>query len=204
MVGGQSIGKPDPWSVANEKISSMTATATTARYPAISILLHWGMLLLITAVYACILLRENYPRGSDLREGLKMWHFMLGLSVLLLVIIRIVARLVTAKPPITPTPPAGQMMLANLIHFALYAFMLAMPIAGWLILSSADTTIPFFGLELFPLIAPDKALSEQIEELHETAGTVGYYLIGLHALAALLHHYVVKDNTLRRMLPGKR
>lgn len=182
----------------------MTATVAPARYPALSILLHWGMLLLITAVYTCILLREYYPKGSDLREGLKMWHFMLGLSVLLLVIIRIVARLLTAKPPITPAPPAWQMMPAKLIHFALYAFMLVMPVAGWLILSSANKTVPFFGLELFPLIAPDKALSEQIQELHETFGTVGYFLIGLHAFAALFHHYVVKDNTLRRMLPGKR
>ncbi len=182
----------------------MTATETRTRYSSLSILLHWAMLLLITAVYTCILLREYYPRGSDFREGLKSWHFMLGLSVLLLVIIRIIARLLAAKPPIKPEPPAWQMMLAKFTHFALYAFMLAMPVAGWLILSSADKTIPFFGLELFPLIAPNEALSEQIEELHETVGTVGYYLIGLHAFAALFHHYVVKDNTLRRMLPGRR
>jgi len=82
--------------------------------------------------------------------------------------------------------------------------MLAMPLLGWLILSSADATIPFYGLELPALVAPDKALAEQIEEVHETIGTIGYFLIGLHALAALFHHYVVKDNTLRRMLPGKR
>lgn len=182
----------------------MTATQTHARYARLSIFLHWAMLLLITAVYSCILLRESFPRGSDLREGLKMWHFMLGLSVLLLVIIRIVARLLTTKPPIKPEPPAWQMLLAKVTHLALYAFMLAMPIAGWLILSSADKTIPFFGLELPALVAPDKALAEQIEELHETAGTIGYFLIGLHALAALFHHYVVKDNTLKRMLPGKR
>jgi cytochrome b561 len=96
------------------------------------------------------------------------------------------------------------MLVAKATHLALYAFMLAMPIAGWLILSAADKTIPFFGLELPALVAPDKALSSQIKELHETFGTVGYFLIGLHALAALFHHYVVKDNTLRRMLPGKR
>jgi len=182
----------------------MTAPATPARYSSISILLHWGMLLLIAAVYACILLREYYPRGSDLREGLKSWHFMLGLSVLLLVIVRVIARLLTAKPPITPVPPHAQRIMAKLVHFALYTFMLAMPIAGWMILSSSDKTIPFFGLELFPLIGPDKTLSEQIEELHETVGTVGYYLIGLHALASLFHHYFVKDNTLQRMLPGRR
>ena len=182
----------------------MIQTVATKRYPAISIFLHWAMLLLITAVYSCILLRENFPRGSELREGLKMWHFMLGLSVLALVIIRIVARLLTAKPPIKPEPPAWQMLFAKVTHLALYAFMLAMPVLGWSILSAEGATIPFFGLELPALIGPSKALAEQIEEIHETIGTIGYFLIGLHALAALFHHYVVKDNTLRRMWPGKR
>ena len=79
--------------------------------------------------------------------------------------------------------------------------MIGMPLAGWLILSGEGQTIPFFGLELPPLIAADKALAKSIEELHETAGLVGYYLIGLHALAGLYHHYFVKDNTLKRMLP---
>ena len=182
----------------------MTATAARTRYAPVSIILHWGMLLLITAVYSCILLREYYPKGSDLREGLKSWHFMLGLSVLLLVIIRIIARLLSTKPPIKPEPPVWQMLLAQTVHFTLYAFMLAMPIAGWLILSAADKSIPFFGLELPALVAPDNVLSSQVKELHETIGTIGYFLIGLHALAALFHHYVVKDNTLRRMLLGKR
>jgi cytochrome b561 len=182
----------------------MNATTISTRYAPLSILLHWAMLLLITAVYSCILLREYYPRGSDFREGLKSWHFMLGLTVLLLVIIRIIARLVTAKPPITPKPPAWQILFAKTMHFALYLFMLAMPIAGWLILSAADKSIPFFGLELPPLVAPDKTLAGQVKEWHETFGTVGYFLIGLHALAALFHHYIVRDDTLRRMLPGKR
>lgn len=182
----------------------MTASQARDRYARLSIFLHWAMLLLITAVYSCILLRENYLKGSDMREGLKTWHFMLGLSVLALVIIRIVARLLTTKPPIKPEPPAWQMLLARITHLALYVFMLGMPIAGWLILSGEGKPIPFFGLELPALIAPDKGLAEQIEELHETVGEVGYYLIGLHALAALFHHYVVKDNTLHRMLPGRR
>ena len=52
------------------------------RYPNSAILLHWLVLLLVVAAYACILLRTNFERGSDIREGLKAWHFMLGLSVL--------------------------------------------------------------------------------------------------------------------------
>jgi cytochrome b561 len=81
--------------------------------------------------------------------------------------------------------------------------MIAMPILGWLILSAEGDPIPFWGLELPPLTAPDKEFAEQLEEVHETIGNVGYFLIGAHAAAALFHHYVMKDNTLIRILPGR-
>lgn len=173
------------------------------RFTPLSIIMHWVMAVLIAAVHACILIRESYPQGSDVREGLKAWHFMLGLSVLALVIIRIFARLFGTTPKIVPEPPAWQAWLAKSTHLALYAFMLAMPIAGWLILSASGKTIPFFGLELPPLIAQSKAFAAQVKELHETVGTVGYFLIGLHSFAALFHHYIAKDDVLRRMMPGR-
>lgn len=182
----------------------MTAIVNRQLYAPVSIILHWGMLLLIVVVYSCMLLREYFPQGSDIRNGLKTWHFMLGLSVLLLVIVRIVSRLLNSRPAITPEPPAWQMFVAKALHLALYAFMLAMPIAGWLILSASGKTIPFFGLEIFALVGPSKALAGQVKEVHETIATIGYFLIGVHASAALLHHYWFKDNTLLRMLPGKR
>lgn len=182
----------------------MNSTDIRQRFTSLSIALHWVMVLLISAVYATILLRENYPKGTDIREGLKTWHFMLGLTVLALVVIRLIARLSSRRPPISPELPAWQSLLASATHFALYAFMLAMPVAGWVILSASGKTIPFFGLELPALVGQSKALAGQVKELHETVGTIGYFLIGLHALAALFHHYVVKDDTLRRMLPGRR
>lgn len=181
----------------------MSSTVPSQRFAPLSIALHWIMVVLIAAVYASILLRENYPKGSDLREGLKTWHFMLGLTVLALAIVRIVAARIGHKPPITPEPPAWQALLAKVTHFALYAFMLAMPVLGWVALSASGKAIPFFGLELPALVGPSEALAEQVEEVHETIGTVGYFLIGLHALAALFHHYVARDDTLRRMLPGR-
>ncbi|WP_336975259.1 cytochrome b [Sphingobium aromaticiconvertens] len=182
----------------------MNSNDVRQRFSSLSITLHWMMVLLISAVYATILLRENYPKGTDIREGLKSWHFMLGLAVLALVIARIIARVIKSKPPITPEPPVWQVLLANITHFALYAFMLTMPIAGWVILSASGKAIPFFGLELPALVGQSKALAGQVKDLHETVGSIGYFLIGLHALAALYHHYVVKDDTLRRMLPNRR
>lgn len=182
----------------------MNWTRSTAdRYSTLSIGLHWLMLLLLAAVYACIELRELYPKGSDPREALKAWHFMLGLSVLALVALRLGARIVTPAPAIRPAPPAWQKITAALMHLTLYLFMIAMPLAGWLILSGEGKPVPFFGLQLPALIDENKDLAKSIEELHELVGTVGYYLVGLHAAAALLHHYVVRDNTLTRMLPRR-
>lgn len=172
----------------------------TDRYGKLTIALHWFMLALLAAVYACIELRELFPRGSDPRNLLKTWHFMLGLSVFALVWVRLAARLRGGTPPITPPPAALQALAAKVVHVALYALMIAMPIGGWLILSAEGEPVPFWGLTLPPLVGPNEGLAELIEEIHETAGTVGYWLIGLHAAAALFHHYVLRDDTLRRML----
>ena len=163
---------------------------------------HWLMLLLLAAVYGCIELRELFPKGSDPREALKTWHFMLGLSVFVLAGLRLLVRLAGPLPRIEPNSPRWQNLSARFTHFLLYALMIAMPLAGWLLLSAKGKPIPFFGLHLAPLIGESKSLAKLIEEVHETAGTAGYFLIGLHTAAALFHHYVLRDNTLRRMLPG--
>ena len=164
-----------------------------------SITMHWLMLALLAAVYACIELREFYPRGSDIREALKTWHFMLGLSVFVLVWFRLAAR---ALPPRGPVPRTSSGALAAAGHLALYVLMVAMPVLGWLLLSAEGKAVPFFGLTLPPLTGPDEAVAGRIEGLHTTLGAAGYWLIGLHAMAALFHHYVLRDGALRRMLPG--
>jgi cytochrome b561 len=156
------------------------------------------MLLVITAVYAAIELREFWPKGSAPRDALKNWHFMLGLSVFGLVWFRVVARLIWPAPaPLEG--PSWQKLIANATHFALYLLMIGMPIAGWLILSAEGKSIPFFGLELPPLIGPNGALAKEIVDLHGLGGTIGYWLIGFHAAASLFHHYILKDNLLFRM-----
>jgi len=176
---------------------------TNYRYGTLSIGLHWLMFLLMIAVYATIDLRELYPKGSDPREALKTWHFMLGLSVLALVILRIYARISSPTPRITPEPSPLMHQVAKLGHLALYGLMIAMPLLGWALLSAAGKPIPFFGLELPALVAKNKELADTLKELHETIGVLGYYLIGIHVAAALYHHYIRKDDTLTRMLPEK-
>lgn len=172
-----------------------------AHYDSASIALHWLMVVLIAAVYTCIELRVNFPRGSDLREGLKSWHFMLGLSVLLLVAVRVVLRLSNATPPIQPAPARWQVILSRLMLVALYTLMMVMPLLGWLTLSAGGKPIPFFFVQLPALDNESKFVADWAKELHEIGGTIGYALIALHAAAALFHHYFVRDNTLRRILP---
>lgn len=177
---------------------------TTTRYGSLTIGLHWLMLLLFVAVYGTIELRELFEKGSDPREALKTWHFMLGMLVFVLVWLRLTARLSGPTPAIQPEPPNLQQLSAKLLHLALYVLMIGMPLTGWLLLSAAGKPIPFFGLELPALIGENKDFGKQLKELHEFFGTVGYYLIGLHAVAALYHHYIVRDNTLTRMLPEQK
>lgn len=169
------------------------------RYSKPSIAMHWLMLVLLAAVYACIELRELYPKGSDPREMLKQWHFALGLTVFALVWIRMIARVLGTTPPIVPAVPPWQRALAHAVEFTLYALMIVLPILGWVTLSAKGTTVSFFGFELPALLAPNEPVAARTKELHETLGTAGYFLVALHAGAALYHHYVRRDNTLTRM-----
>lgn len=171
------------------------------RYHTLSMALHWAMLLLLVAVYGTIELREWFPKGSDPREALKLWHYLLGLSVLWLVGLRMAVRMMSQVPPIIPEPAAWEAKWAKVIHGALYALMVLMPVLGWLIVSAEGKQMIWFGLEWPALIGEHRELAKLFEEVHETLGSAGYFLIGLHAVAALYHHYVKRDNTLYRMLP---
>jgi len=173
------------------------------RYSRLSVRLHWIMLGLIALTYAFIELRVLFERGTPMRDFLRAAHFSCGLLVFALVLLRIVARLRGGSPPITPTPPAWQRAAARASHFLLYAFMLGMPLVGWLMLSLRGDEIVFFGLELPPLAAENKELGKTLRGWHGNAGRAVYGLIALHAAAAIYHHRVLRDNTLARMLPAR-
>jgi cytochrome b561 len=165
------------------------------------IVIHWLTLLLIVGAYVFIEFRGNFPRGSVERELMKSLHYWFGLSVLALVLIRIALRILTPTPQINPPVPLYLHIAAWGAHLALYAFMIVVPILGWMILSAEGDPTSFFGIPLFPIVAPDKDFAGFAEELHETIGDIGYYLIALHAAAALYHHYWRRDDTLAHMAP---
>jgi cytochrome b561 len=179
----------------------MTWRNSPARYGWLVVGLHWLMLLLLAAVYLSMELRGFYPKGSAVRETLKSWHYLLGMSVLALTMVRLAAHLIGPAPSISPPLARWQAAGATLMKAALYVFMLGMPVLGWMLLSAKGTLILPFAFELPPLINENKAWAISIKEVHEAGATAGYLLVAAHAMAALYHHYVLRDDTLRRMLP---
>jgi cytochrome b561 len=92
--------------------------------------------------------------------------------------------------------------LAHAGHIALYALMLVIPISGWLMSSAKGVQTVWFGVVPLPdLIGKDKALGHLLEEVHESLSWIMVTLIVGHALAALKHHFIDRDDTLRRMAP---
>lgn len=171
------------------------------RYSTPLVALHWLTLALIATVYALMEFKGIYPKGSAQRQAMASWHFTLGMTVFALTALRLVLKLMSPAPGIVPAPPRWQDLASKAVHVLLYGLMLGLPITGWLVVSANGGHVNFWGLQLPALVAPDKALAHSIKDIHETVATLGYALIGLHALAALYHHYALRDNTLARMLP---
>lgn len=175
-------------------------TNTSGRYSTIIILLHWLTVLLFILVYSSMEFRDIFEKGTDTRNLMKTAHYAFGLSIFIVFWIRVVAR-VSSQPPLDNTQsPKWQKILAKTTHSALYLLMLVQPLLGWLLLNSQQSDTLIFGLPLPQLILPDAAAEDVLEQLHELTATMGYYLIGLHSAAALVHHYYFKDAILLKML----
>lgn len=176
----------------------------STRYPLSLRAIHW---LTVVAVVAAAILADTEEHEGDDGNAVSSvsampWHYAAGLVVLLLLIPRIVLRIRARVPPIIPTPDRFTALTARLVHLALYAFLLAVPLLGWLQLGygGEPLMIPWLGWQLPALVQPDPQAKELTEELHEVLGNVLYGLIALHVAAALWHHIVRRDNTLKRML----
>lgn len=181
----------------------MTWKNTPARYGSVSIALHWLMLVLVVAVCLLMELKSITPKGSAQRALMAKAHYTLGLSVFVLTWLRLAMRLAGSTPLVQPPMSATQARLARGMHLALYALMVLLPLLGWLTLSAKAQDIPFFGTFLPPLVGESTFGAKWFKEFHETGATIGYLLVGGHALAAIYHHVRVRDNTLRLMLPGR-
>lgn len=164
----------------------------------IAIIFHWLMAILIISLLAVGLYMTDLTIGI---QKLKLYglHKAFGILVLILAILRIIWRL-SNKTPMLRIPKL-ELIAARLAHLALYAFMLAMPLSGWLMTSAAGLPPSFFGLFTLPsLVAPNDELRELFAQAHEWLAYGLITLIIIHTLAALKHHFIDKDDILRRML----
>lgn len=165
--------------------------------------LHWLVFILVACALALIYLHGWSPKGSALRANAKWAHMQFGIAVLLTMLPRLLVRSRGRTPPITPPPPRWQDVIAKTVHVALYVLLFATPLLGAASRVWNPAGWDFLGIPL-PQATPDKQFAHQIQEIHETFGNVLMYLAAAHAVAALAHHYIQRDDTLKRMLPGRR
>lgn len=161
--------------------------------------LHWLMALAIIAAWVLIYSKGWYPKGSGMRDALKQGHILAGFLVFMLLPLRVVVRLGSPLPPIQPPAQVWQTWLADAVQLLLYVCMLVLPILGILFVQAAGKPVVLVGIELPTLIETDKALSHKLKEIHESLGLGMLFLVLLHATAALWHHFIRGDDTLKRM-----
>ena len=177
------------------------AAVDVPRYSRRSRLFHWWMFGFVALAYTLINVVDLYERGTPLRRAYMQSHFLAGLVVLALVLPRILHRLRHVPPPIVPAIAHWEAVLSRFTHVLLYAFLVVQPLLGLLTVWLGGRGIGIPGTELMvpsPL-AENHDAHEQLEGIHVWIGEAFYYVIGLHILGALWHHFVRKDSTLRRM-----
>ncbi|WP_322022636.1 cytochrome b [Burkholderia sp. BCC1977] len=173
--------------------------AKQTRYSSPAIFFHWVIFLLVALAYLAIEIRG--PKGSDSRVFWMNVHLLAGSFVLVLSVLRVLWRMISRVPD--PIPQAALLKwLSKLAHVALYAFIIGQPLLGIMMvnLGGKPVSLDWIGVS-FTLFGPDKALRPTIKEAHELIGNAFYFVIGLHALAALYHHFIRRDGVLRRMAP---
>ncbi len=171
-----------------------------------SIILHWVIAGLILFM---VLLGWRLDPHKPHVVNLVFWHKSVGISILLLSLVRIGFRLAYKAPP-EPPMPAWQALAAKALHFGFYLVMIGMPLSGWLMVSTSAREIPFFGLiqwPHFPGVPIETGAEHPVHETFETihgliAKLLIYFMIPLHVLAALKHHFIDKDEVVEHMVPG--
>ena len=166
----------------------------------VAIILHWFMGVLVIGLLCLGLYMADLPSGLE-KLKFVVWHKEFGLLVLFLVCFRFLWRVININPSLAGLP-WYEKLAARVVHGALYVFMFAMPLTGWLMSSAAGHTPSFFGLFDMPnLVGPNKALAGLFNEIHQYLAYTLIGLITLHTLGALKHHFIDRNNIFRRMLP---
>lgn len=175
---------------------------STNRYPRSMRRLHWVIFALVLVAYVLGNIFDLFPRRSPERINILGTHYLVGVCILLLALPRFWLRKQHGTPPIVPPLDRWTKLLGMLTHYALYAFLLIQPLLGIITLQIAGKSITLFGVTLLPsfVATPDRDLGHWFEDIHVTVAEVFYWVIGLHILAALWHHFGRRDDALKRML----
>lgn len=173
------------------------------RYSATSIGFHWltALLVFITVPLGLAMMRIE---PGDLQNSLFDLHRSFGATILLIAAFRVIHRILRA--PVRPAAgvPLWQWRVAESVHWALYVLIIVTPLIGWAGTSAFPAPISYFGLfELPAILGPNRELSETLLDIHSWLAFAIVGLLALHICAALHHHFVKRDATLRRMLPRR-
>jgi len=171
------------------------------RYTPAAIALHWIVALLILANLALGLYTVDLPLSPAKLRNFS-YHKWIGVTVFMLAAARLLWRLSHPPPALPAAMAAWERRAATLTHALLYLLFFAAPLTGWLFSSAAGFQTVYLGVVPIPdLLSKDKALADALKLAHKSINYTLAAVIVLHAAAALKHHFIDKDDVLRRMLP---
>lgn len=166
--------------------------------------LHWLMAILLAVQFLLGKVGHELGRSPE-RLQVLTWHKSIGITLLLLVLIRLSWRLFNPTPEPPPESPRREIWAARAGHLALYCLMLALPLSGWVMNSAKNMPMNVFWLIPWPdIIAPNETIAEFAGETHETLAILLAVIVLGHIAAALRHHFLLGDDVLRRMLRNHR
>jgi len=182
------------------------------RYSTVAITLHWLIALGIIANIALGLYFADLPRSDPDKFPLTQTHKSIGLTVLVLSVIRVVWRLMHPAPPLPASMSPAMRFAAHATHFLLYVLIIVIPLSGWLMVSASPLGLPtmYFGwfawpeLPYFPDLprAAKKIWVQEFSATHVFLAWSAIVLVTIHVLAAIYHQFIRRDIVLGRMLPG--
>lgn len=170
---------------------------TLERYGFIHILIHWLMAITIISLL-CV---GYYMKSIPFNPTLYFFHKSFGVLILMLLVVRIVWKLINIAPKHDPKIPNFINMVGACTHFVLYILMIIMPASGMFYSLFKGYAISFFNIFKIAAFTPNLKVAHFFEEVHEISAVVIIVIISLHTIAAIIHHYFLKDNTLSKILP---
>lgn len=180
----------------------MSIRNSSARWGALSQLLHWLIVALICAQVTLALTAKELHPGHT-RFALIGYHKSIGITILTLAVLRLLWRWMNPVPALPTTLKPHEKALARFTHAALYVILFAMPLSGWIGSSAHAFPVRWFNLFTVPaIVGKNLPLSSEMGKVHYAFAILLGVVVTLHIAAALWHQFVLKDDTLRRMLPG--